>query len=102
MTNAEFQKKLETMYAEHPMVCGNSTKKTFNTLVWLLRQDDVDYNISIPPYKEGMGWLCIPSVKECFIPVKDLAMHVKEVELDERMNDDFECKEVCLTVRLEE
>ena len=101
MTNAEFQVKLEAMYAAHPVVAGGP-KKTFNTLVWLLRQDDVDYNISIPPYKDDMGWLCIPSVRECFIPVKDLAMHVKGVELDEQMNDEFECDEVCLTVYLED
>lgn len=101
MTNAEFQKKLEEMYAEHPTVTSGP-KKTFNTLVWILRQDDVDYNISIPPYKEDMGWLCIPSVKECFIPVKTLAMHVSEVVVDECEDDDFEYDGICLTVRLEE
>ena len=98
MTNVEFQKKLEAMYAEHPIV-GKSKRKTFNELVWMLRQDDVDYNISIPPYKEDMGWMCIPSVKECFIPVNTLAMHVKEVEVDE---DDYGYDGICLTVCLEE
>ena len=103
MTNAEFQQKLEAMYAEHTMI-GKSARKTFNELVWILRQDDVDYNISIPPYKEDMGWLCICSVKECFIPVKTLAMHVKEVVLDETDygDDDFEYDGICLTVYLEE
>lgn len=99
MTNAEFQKKLEVMYAEHPIV-GKSQRKTFNELVWILRQDDVDYNISIPPYEEDIGWLCIPSVKECFIPVKTLAMHVKEIELDEELVDD-DYDGICLTVYLE-
>ena len=99
MTNAEFQQKLEAMYAEHPIV-GKSQRKTFNELVWMLRQDDVDYNISIPPYEEGMGWLCIPSVKECFIPVKALAMHVKEIEVDESMDCEF-FDGICLTVTLE-
>ena len=99
MTNAEFQKKLEAIYAEHPIV-GKSQRKTFNELVWMLRQDDVDYNISIPPYEEDMGWLCIPSVKECFIPVKDLAMHVKEVKVDESVGDEF-FDGICLTVTLE-
>ena len=98
MTNAEFQKKLEVMYEEHPTICGGA-KKTFNALVWLLKQDDVDYNISIPPYEKDMGWMCIPSVKECFIPVKTLAMHVKEVEVDE---DDYGYDGICLTVYLEE
>lgn len=103
MTNAEFQVKLEEMYAKHSLIAGGP-KKTFNTLTWLLRQDNVDYNISIPPYKEGMGWLCIPSVKECFIPVKELAMHVKKVEVeeDEYEDDDFKYDGICLTVYLED
>jgi hypothetical protein len=46
--------------------------------------------------------MCIPSVKACFIPVKDLAMHVKEVEVDECEDDDFEYDGICLTVWLEE
>ena len=101
MTNAEFQMKLEEMYAKHHLITSGP-KKTFNTLTWLLRQDDVDYNISIPPYKEGKGWMCIPSVKECFIPVKELAMHVKKVEVDECEDDDFEYDGICLTVWLED
>ena len=103
MTNAEFKAKLEKMYADHPIIAGGA-KKTFNVLVWLLRQDDVDYNISIPPYEEGKGWMCISSVKECFIPVKELAMHVKNIEVDEDpfTDDDFEYDGVCLSVWLEE
>ena len=100
MKNAEFQQKLETMYAEHPFI--SKGRKTFNELCWILRQDDADYNISIPPYKEDMGWICIPSVKECFIPVKELAMHVNKVEVDEFADDDFEYEGICLTVWLEE
>ena len=101
MTKEEFQKKLEAMYKEHSFII-TKPKKTFNELVWVLRQDNVDYNISIPPYKEDMVWICIPSVKECFIPVKELAMHVKEVELDECEDDDFEYDGICLTVWLED
>ena len=103
MTNTEFQVKLEKMYADHPIIAGGP-KKTFNVLTWLLRQDDVDYNISIAPYNEGKGWMCIPSVKECFIPVKELAMHVKKVEVDEEdfNDDDFKYDGVCLTVWLED
>ena len=101
MTNAEFQVKLEEMYKSH-IVITKKPNKTFNELVWTLRQDDVDYNISIPPYEEGMGWLCIPSVKECFIPVRSLAKHVKKVELDEYEDDDFEYDGICLTVWLED
>lgn len=103
MTNAEFQEKLAKMREEHHLIAGGP-KLTFNTLVWLLRNDSVDYNISIPPYKDGMGWLCICSVKECFIPVKELAMHVKKVEVDEDdcEDDDFKYDGICLTVWLEE
>ena len=100
MTNAEFQKKLEKMYESHSIITKEK-RKTFNELIWTLRQDNIDYNISIPPYKED-GWLCIPSIKECFIPVKWLAMHVEAVELDECENDDFEYDGICLTVWLEE
>lgn len=98
MTNVEFQSKLEAMYSVHPII-AKKANKTFNELVWILRQDDVDYNISIPPYEDDMGWMCIPSIKECFIPVKTLAKHVSKVELDE---DEFECEEICLTVWLED
>lgn len=101
MTNAEFQKKLAAMYAGHPILT-KGPKQTFNVLTYILRKDDVDYNISIPPYKEGMGWLCIPSVKDFFIPVRELAMHVKEVKLDECDNDAFGFDGICLTVWLED
>ena len=98
MTNIEFQKKLDEMYQSH-VITRNKKKKTFNELVLVLRQDDVDYNISIPPYVDWIGWLCITSVKECFISVNELAKHVNRVELEE---DDFECDEICLTVYLED
>lgn len=101
MTNAEFKEKLAKMREKNSLIAGGA-RMTFNTLVWLLRQDDIDYNISIPPYEEGRGWMCIPSVKVCFIPVKDLAMHVKEVEVDECEDDDFEYDGICLTVHLED
>ena len=101
MTNAEFKEKLAKMREKNSLIAGGP-RMTFNTLVWLLRHDDIDYNISIPPYEEGRGWMCIPSVKACFIPVKDLAMHVKEVEVDECEDDDFEYDGICLTVHLED
>ena len=92
MKNAEFQTKLQEMYAEHPMI-AKSEKKTVNELFYVLRMDkENDYNISI--VEDGF-WSCVPSVKECFVPVKTLARHVKSVELDE---DDYDCAEICLTV----
>lgn len=101
MNNTEFQKKLTEMYESH-LVTKTSQNKTFNELVWVLRQDDVDYNISIPPYEDGRGWMCIPSVKECFIPVRELAKHVKAVVFDECEDNDFEYDGNCLTVYLED
>lgn len=102
MTNADFQKKLEVMYASHSFIT-KGPRKTFNELAWVLRQDDVDYNVNIVPYNDDTRWLCIPSIKECFIPVRDLAMHVSKVEFDEDFNnDDFGYDGICLTVWLED
>ena len=92
MTNKEFQVKLQEMYNEHPMI-ARSKKKTVNELLYVLRMDkENDYNISI--LEDGF-WSCVPSVKECFVPVKTLARHVKSVQFDE---DDYGCEEICLTV----
>ena len=92
MTNKEFQKRLQAMYKEYPMI-ARSEKKTVNELVYVLRMDkENDYNISL--VEDGV-WTCVPSVKECFIPVKTLAKHVKSIEYDE---EDYGCKEICLTV----
>lgn len=103
MNNTEFQTKLKNMYADFPHI-AKSKQKTFNELVWILRQDSIDYNISIPPYEDDMGWMCITSVKECFIPVKTLAKHVKKIEVEEIEDDDddFKYDGICLTVWLED
>ena len=94
MTNKEFQIKLQEMYAEHP-VLARSKQKTVNELIYMLRMDkENDYNVNLV---EDGAWSCIPSVKECFIPVKTLALHVKSIELDET-DYGFEVKEICLTV----
>ena len=95
MKNNEFQAKLQVMYKEHPMI-ARSKRKTVNELFYMLRMDkENDYNISL--IEDGV-WTCVPSVKECFIPVKTLAKHVKNVECDE---EDYGCKEICLTVVVE-
>ena len=92
MTKVEWENKLEQMYKENPMI-ARSKRKTVNEILYLLRMDkENDYNISID---EGGMWSCIPSVKECLVPVKTLARHVKSIELDE---DDYGCEEVCLTI----
>ena len=92
MTNKEFQTKLQAMYEEHPMI-ARSKRKTVNEIFYMLRMDkENDYNVSL--LEDGV-WTCVPSVKECFIPVKTLERHIKSIECDE---DDFDCKEVCLTI----
>lgn len=92
MTNKEFQTKLQAMYNEHPMI-AKSEKKTVNELFYVLRMDkENDYNINVI----DRGFVSsIVSVKECFIPVKLLAKHVKKVECEE---EDYGCKEVCLVL----
>lgn len=92
MTNKEFQVKLQELYNEHPMI-AKSEKKTVNELFYVLRMDkENDYNINIV---DGGFVSCVPSAKECFIDVKTLAKHVKSVECEE---EDYGCKEICLTV----
>ena len=98
MTNAEFQTKLQGIYAEYPFIC-KPERKTLNILLYVLRMDDsvTDYNINLV-YEDGR-LVCIPSVKECFVPVHDLAMHVKAVECEEY---DFGFDGLCLTIYVEE
>lgn len=94
MTNKEFQNRLQTMYNEHPMI-ARSKKKTVNEVLYILRMDkENDYNVSL--VEDGV-WTCIPSVKECFIPVNTLARHVSSIECDDE-DYGFECKEICLEI----
>lgn len=99
MTNAEFQKKLEEMYTEHPFL-NKQNPKTVNILLYVLRMDDsvTDYNVNIIK-DDSNGVICIPSVKECFVPIGDLALHVREVECEE---EDYGFDGLCLTVYVEE
>lgn len=77
MTNAEFQKKLKEMYAKHPMI-AISNPKSLNELMYVLRMDgDRDYAIST---NDGG---CIPSVRETFVPTRDLAKKVVSIEYEE-------------------
>lgn len=95
MTRAEFFNRLNALIAEHPMI-AKSKRKTVNELLYVLRMDkEHDYNISIKDPGAKNVWTCIPSVKECFVPVRDLKKHVKSVEFDE---EDYGCEEICFTV----
>ena len=94
MSNVEFQEKLQQMYKENPLI-ARSKKKTVNEILYLLRMDkENDYNISIV---ENGVWSCIPSVKECFVPVKTLSRHVKSIECDDK-DVNLGCSEICLTI----
>ena len=94
MTNIEFQERLQQMYAENPMI-ARSKKKTVNEIFYLLRMDkENDYNISL--IEDGV-WSCVCSVKECFVPVKTLARHVKSIVCDDE-DANLGCPEICLTM----
>ena len=98
MTRAEFFNRLNALFAEHPMI-AKSKRKTVNEFLYVLRMDkEYDYNVSIKDPSAKNQWTCIPSVRECFVPVKDLKKHVKSVEFDE---DDYGCEEICITIVVE-
>jgi hypothetical protein len=83
MTNVEFQKKLDAMYAKHPMI-ARSNPKSLNELMYVLRMEgDRDYSIST---NDGA---CIPSVRETFVPTRSLAKKVMSIEWEEFEDEEF-------------
>lgn len=83
MTNAEFQTKLKEMYTKHPMI-ARSTAKSLNELLYVLRMEgDRDYCVST---NDGM---CIPSVRETFVPTRDLAKKVVSIEWEEFEDEEY-------------
>lgn len=98
MTNAEFQKHFKKLLDTHDII-GKGNSMTVNELLYLLRMDkDVsDYNVNL--VTEDGSISCIFSVKQCFVPVKSLVLHVKKVECDEF---DYGIEDVCLIVHTEE
>lgn len=96
MTKIDFENRLNALYDQHPII-KISKVKTFNELTYVLRMDQssVDYNIATVDPDGSYGF--IVSVKECFIPTRDLAKHVKKIEFDEY---DREMDTICLTVHL--
>ncbi len=83
MTNAEFQVKLEAMYAKHPMI-ASSNPKSLNELMYVLRMEgDRDYSIST---NDGS---CIPSVRETFVPSRELAKKVTSIEWEEYEDEEY-------------
>lgn len=97
MNNKEFQTKLQKMYNEN-LGSTKRDKRTLNELCYVLRMDkENDYNVSL--VENGVWGVCIPSVKDFFIPVKDLAKKVVEVVLDD---EDYGFDGISLTVHVEE
>ena len=83
MTNTEFQKKLDAMFAKHPII-ARSNPKSLNELMYVLRMEgDRDYSISS---NDGS---CIPSVRETFVPSRELAKKVVSIEYEE-FEDEYE------------
>lgn len=83
MTNAEFMTKLDTMYAKHPMI-AISNPKSLNELMYVLRMEgDRDYSISTT---DGG---CIPSVRETFVPSRDLVKKVVSIEYEEFEDEEY-------------
>lgn len=86
MTNLEFEKKLEEIYSAHPML-NKSEKKSINELSYMLRMTEEDYCLNIT---DGNGsFMCIPSVKETFIPTHILAKKIEEIEFDEEVYEEY-------------
>ena len=83
MTNTEFTNKLNAMYAKHPMI-ARSNPKSLNELMYVLRMEgDRDYAIST---NDGG---CIPSVRETFVPTRDLAKKVTSIEWEEFEDEEY-------------
>lgn len=89
MTNVEFQKKLEAMYKEFPII-ALSKKKTINELIFVLRHDDEvpDYCLNINSKSQGFSF---GMLKECFFPVRSLALKVNSLEYIEDEDSEYPC-----------
>lgn len=97
MTNAEFQVELEKMYQEHPIIAKRK-QKTLNELVYTLRMSGENYQLNTFDRDSPYSWGCIPGVQDTFIPVKDLAKKVVNVEFDEETYNDMGIKLLLVNV----
>ena len=97
MTNKEFQIQLEEMYNRFPII-GKRKNNTLNELVYVLRMSGEDYQLNTFDKSEPYVWGCIPGVQETFIPVRDLAKKVVNVEFDEETYEDMGIKLLMVTL----
>ena len=88
MTNAEFQVKLETMYAKFPYIAKRK-QKTLNELIYVLRMSGEDYQLTTTDENSPNTFGCIPGIHDVFIPVKDLAKQVVSVEFDDETYEEM-------------
>lgn len=91
MTNKEFQIELDNMYNKYSMI-RNRKQKTVNELVFVLRMTGENYQLDLTDKANPNSCVCIPGVIDCFIPVKDLAKKVVNVEFDEETYNEFGIK----------
>ena len=86
MTNNEFNLWLEKEFEKYPSL-AKSNPKSINELVYVLRMSDHDFCLNTT---DGNGsFVCIPSVKETFIPTRMLAPKIKAIEYDEETFEEF-------------
>ena len=86
MTHNEFIGWLNEECEKH-IILRHKPPFTLNELVWLLRQQPDDYSLSWEHKDEDGMWSAVPNVKECFIPVRDLAC---KIEIEEYSEDEYE------------
>lgn len=97
MTNAEFQVQLEEMYQKFPIIAKRE-QKTLNELVYTLRMSGENYQLNTFDRNSPYSWGCIPGVQDTFIPVRDLAKKVVDVEFDEETYNDMGIKLLLVNV----
>lgn len=88
MTNREFLTKLNEMFALHPVV-NLSKQKSLNELVYVLRMSGDDYQLNLTDPKKPNELGMIPSVRDTFIPSRDLARKIASVTLDEEVFNEY-------------
>lgn len=95
MTHNEFIGWLNEECEKH-VILRHAPPFTVNELVWLLRMQPDDYNLSMK--KKNGSWSCVPSVKECFIPARDLAckMEIEQYDEDEVDGKIYKCLQLKL------
>ena len=89
----EFLSWLDTEFSKYS-VLAKSNPRSLNELVYVLRRTDRDFSIN---WETVGGFASIPTIREAYIPSRDLAMKVEVIGYDE---DSFDGKTYCsITVK---